>query len=192
MQAEPSADERAAVDELLGAPEGAWDGGLERSAFDHRVARGGDEARDDRHLLLPALHALQGAVGWISPGGMNYACERLSVPPAEAYGVATFYAMFSVEQRPPTVVHVCDDLACRRAGAGEVVDRLTAGGSTVVPSPCLGLCERAPAVLIQRASDQGDSALAPVTGEVLGVAPPASSSSSRRSGPSGWPWIGPA
>ncbi len=87
------------------------------------MARGGAEARDDRHLLLPALHALQGAVGWISPGGMNYVCERLTVPPAEAYGVATFYAMFSTEERPSTVLHVCDDIACRRAGAPEVVDR---------------------------------------------------------------------
>ena len=32
---------------------------------------------------------------------MNYVCERLTVPPAEAYGVATFYAMFSTEERPP-------------------------------------------------------------------------------------------
>jgi len=30
------------------------------------------------------------------------------VPPAEAYGVATFYAMFSTEPRPGAVVHVCD------------------------------------------------------------------------------------
>ena len=55
-------------------------------------------------------------VGWISEGGLNYVCQRLTVPPAEAYGVATFYAMFSVEPRPRTVVHVCDDLACRLDG----------------------------------------------------------------------------
>ncbi|MGZ8614928.1 MAG: NADH-ubiquinone oxidoreductase-F iron-sulfur binding region domain-containing protein [Actinomycetota bacterium] len=167
MQAEPTASERAAVDELLGPPESAWDGAVERTALDHRVARGGREGGDDRQLLLPALHALQGAVGWISRGGMNYVCERLTVPPAEAYGVATFYAMFSVEERPPTVVHVCDDIACRRAGGDAVIDRLTSDGSIVVPSPCLGLCERAPGLLIQRAGDQGDSALAPVTDEVL-------------------------
>ncbi|HET6714079.1 MAG TPA: NADH-ubiquinone oxidoreductase-F iron-sulfur binding region domain-containing protein [Actinomycetota bacterium] len=167
MQAGPSAAERAAVDELLGPPTSAWDGALERSEFDHRVARGGADARGDRDLLLPALHALQGAAGWISPGGMNYVCERLTVPPAEAYGVATFYAMFSVEERPPTVVHVCDDLACRRAGAETVIDRLRSDDATVVASPCLGLCERAPALLLQRAGDQVDSALAPVTDDAL-------------------------
>jgi NADH-quinone oxidoreductase subunit F len=50
--------------------------------------------------LLPALHALQSCVGWISQGGLNYVSERLTVPPAEAYGVATFYAMFSVQPGP--------------------------------------------------------------------------------------------
>ena len=72
----------------------------------------------------PALHALQSSVGWISEGGLNYVCERLSVPPADAYGVATFYAMFSVEPRPGTVVHVCDDLACRVVGAASLIQEL--------------------------------------------------------------------
>ncbi len=162
MQAEATADERAALDDLLGPPESAWDGAVERSAVDHRVSRGGADARDDRHLLLPALHALQGRVGWISPGGMNYVCERLTVPPAEAYGVATFYAMFSTEERPRAVVHVCDDIACRRRGGSEILGQLEASSRAAVASPCLGLCDRAPAALIQSA-DNDDLAIAPVT-----------------------------
>jgi NADH-quinone oxidoreductase subunit F len=164
MQAEPSASERAAVDELLGPPESAWEGGSERTAFDHRVARGGHDARDDRHLLLPALHALQRAAGWISPGGMNYVCERLTVPPAEGYGVATFYAMFSTEERPPTVLHVCDDIACRRAGGADILERLRGSSMHAVASPCLGLCEQAPAALMQvSGEDRADVATGPVT-----------------------------
>ena len=53
--------------------------------------------------LLPALHALNDRVGWISEGALNYVCRRLTVPPAEAYGVATFYAMFSLERRAENV-----------------------------------------------------------------------------------------
>ena len=156
MSASPSDEERAAVDDVLGPPETGWVGARERGATELRVVRAGREAREQRHLLLPALHALQAGVGWVSEGGMNYVCERLSVPPAEAYGVATFYAMFSVEPRPKTVVHVCDDLACRVNGARELIDGLAAGvgpeGETVgdatwVRSPCLGMCELAPAVL---------------------------------------------
>jgi NADH-quinone oxidoreductase subunit F len=144
MAASPTDQERAVVDEVLGAPP---------EAFDGRVVRGGHEMRARRTLLLPALHALQGGVGWISEGGLNYVCERLTVPPAEAYGVATFYAMFSVEPRPASVVHVCDDLACRVTGGRELLERcaeLRGAAADVVPSPCLGLCERAPAVLVQR------------------------------------------
>src|SRR4051812_38864216 len=47
-----------------------------------------------RQYLLPVLHALQARKGWVSPGALNYACQRLDVPPAEAFGVADFYAMF--------------------------------------------------------------------------------------------------
>src|SRR5690349_10943484 len=118
MTAEATAAERAAVDAVLGTPGSSWDGG-ERTAADLRVARAPE---DRRTLLLPALHALQDAVGWTSEGGLNYVCERLTVPPAEAYGVATFYAMFSVEERPRTVVHVCDDLACRGGGGRELLE----------------------------------------------------------------------
>jgi NADH-quinone oxidoreductase subunit F len=162
MDAAPSAEERDAVDELLGPPGSGWMGG-ERDGQTHRVARTGREARDQRHLLLPALHALQARVGWISRGGLTYVSERLTVPPAEAYGVATFYALFTTEPRAATVVHACDDLACRIGGGLQVCEALerwlgpagqASGPVTWVRSPCLGMCERAPAALVQ-ASGEG-------------------------------------
>ena len=131
-----SDDERAAVDAVLGAATSGWSGG-ERTEADGRVARGGHEAREQRHLLLPVLHALQSSAGWISPGGLRYACERLTVPPAEAYGVATFYAMFSVEPRPTTVLHLCDDIACKVAGAEGLIEEVIrqVGSEQVAPEP---------------------------------------------------------
>ena len=105
-RAESSAAERAAVDAAIGSPRSGWDGGERRPERDGRVSLGGDAARRLRHLLLPALHAVQGRIGWISPGALNYICRRLTVPPAEAYGVASFYAMFSLQPRPRTVLHV--------------------------------------------------------------------------------------
>jgi NADH-quinone oxidoreductase subunit F len=164
MAASPTEQERAAVDEVLGPPP---------EAFDGRVVRGGHEVRARRTLLLPALHALQRRVGWISEGGLNYVSERLTVPPAEAYGVATFYAMFSVEPQPATVVHVCDDLACRVSGGRELLERCAElrGAADVVPSPCLGLCERAPAVLVQRSgSSRRDVTLVGSDAEPLHIA----------------------
>ncbi|MGQ4424838.1 NAD(P)H-dependent oxidoreductase subunit E, partial [Streptomyces violaceoruber] len=153
----PTDEERAAVDALLGPPESSWEG-ADRSDADLRWARGGREARDRRDQLLPALHALNDRVGWISEGALDYVCRRLTVPPAEAYGVATFYAMFSVRPRPATVLHVCTDLACTAAGASRLCAAVESrlgpeSGVKVERSPCLGLCERAPATLVIRAGE---------------------------------------
>ncbi|WP_328510885.1 NAD(P)H-dependent oxidoreductase subunit E [Streptomyces mirabilis] len=167
----PTDEERAAIDGLLGPPESSWEGAArdEMTAADLRWARGGREARERRDLLLPGLHAVNDRIGWISEGALDYLCRRLTVPPAEAYGVATFYAMFSVKPRPATVLHVCTDLACAAAGAAElcagVEARLGPGsGVGVERGPCLGLCERAPAVLAVRAGDPVRTAVsAPTT-----------------------------
>ncbi|MFD8232132.1 NAD(P)H-dependent oxidoreductase subunit E [Streptomyces sp. NPDC059696] len=167
----PTDEERAAVDALLGPAESSWEGADrdEMRAADLRWARGGREARDRRDLLLPGLHAINDRIGWISEGALGYLCRRLTVPPAEAYGVATFYAMFSVEPRPATVLHVCTDLACAAAGAPELCAGIEArlglgSGVSVERSPCLGLCERAPAALAIRAGDPVRTAVsAPAT-----------------------------
>jgi NADH-quinone oxidoreductase subunit F len=155
--------ERAAVDAVLGPAESGWHGGRRDARTDGHVARGGHEARSRRDLLLPALHALQDRVGQITQPGMNYVCRRLSVPPAEAYGVATFYALLSTKPRPPAVAHVCDDIACRLAGAEQVCADLTRtlgpagepardGSVGWLRSPCLGACEQAPAAMLTVAS----------------------------------------
>ncbi len=163
--------ERAAVDTVLGPAESGWHGSGRDAATEGHAARGGHAARSRRDLLLPALHALQSRVGWISQPGMNYVCRRLSVPPAEAYGVATFYALFATTAQPPVVAHVCDDLACRIAGAETVCKDLeralgpeseAARDGTVAwhRSPCLGLCERAPAAMITVAGERPTTAVA--------------------------------
>ena len=169
-----TAEERAAVDAFLGAPDSGWRGG-ERDARSHHLAEGGRRQREQRHLLLPVLHAVQGRIGWISPGALNYVCERLVIPPAEAYGVASFYAMFSLQEQPTTVVHVCDDIACKTRGADALCAQLAAqfgpegtpganGRTTWKRGPCLGLCEKAPAALCQVAGGT-DVSLAPVDAE---------------------------
>ncbi|GAA0979648.1 NADH-ubiquinone oxidoreductase-F iron-sulfur binding region domain-containing protein [Acrocarpospora macrocephala] len=152
--AEPTAEERAAIDALLGGPESAWEGGA-RTEDDLRFAA--HPAEDRRDQLLPALHAVNDRVGWISEGALDYICRRLTVPPAEAYSVATFYSLLSVEPRPPRVLHVCTDLACQARGADavrrDVESHLGPAGTSWQPSPCLGLCERAPAALALQAGE---------------------------------------
>jgi NADH-quinone oxidoreductase subunit F len=155
LDAEPTAVERDAVDAFLGPPVSSWVGA--DRVDDGHSAHGGHAARAERHQLLPVLHALQEHAGWISPGGLNHIARRLTIPPADVYGVATFYALFSVQPRAPRVLHVCDDVVCRCAGSEALVARLTeeigppgteVDGSSWLPSPCLGQCDRAPAALV--------------------------------------------
>jgi len=163
--------ERAAVDGVIGPAQSGWAGGTRNPAIEGHAARGGHAARSQRDQLIPVLHAIQSRVGWVSQPALNYACRRLSVPPAEAYGVATFYALFATKPRPPIVAHVCDDLACHLAGAEEVAADLTRamgpegtpsadGQHTWLRSPCLGLCERAPAAMITTAGTEPSTLVA--------------------------------
>ncbi len=166
--------ERAAVDALLGPASSGWTGGNRDSLVDGHSAHGGHTARAERDLLLPALHAVQDRIGWISQPALAYICRRLSIPPAEAYGVATFYALLATTERAPIVAHVCDDIACRLAGAEQICADLARtagpagrpaadGATTWLRSPCLGLCEQAPAALFTVAGEQPQQlAVAPV------------------------------
>ena len=144
--AEPTDAEREAIDAVVGV---AAENG-------NRVARA-DRGR--RHLLLPALRAAQRRVGWVSEGALGYTSRRLDVPPADAFGVATFYALLALEERPADVLHVCTDLACRLKGV-EVPEGAH-------PSPCLGLCERAPASLRTIAGPEPREIQLPETGPPL-------------------------
>jgi NADH-quinone oxidoreductase subunit F len=170
IAAKPSAAECDAVDAVLGPPQSGWDGGARGNPIDAHVASiGGRDTRAQRHRLLPALQALQARAGWITEGGLGYVCDRLNVPPADAWGVATFYALLATAPRPLRVVHVCDDIACKARGADAMIAEL----DTVAPavssasaigvrssmvaawhrSPCLGLCDRAPGALVTIAGE---------------------------------------
>ena len=162
-----TADEMAAVDSVLGDPASLWEGGTRHPEDDH-IAFGGHAARAQRPLLLPVLHAIQDRAGWVSRGALEYACRRLSIPPAEAYGVVSFYARFALYERPALALHVCDDLACKCAGADELCAALEKSvgpaGKTWHRSPCLGLCDRAPAALVEQAGVEHDERqVAPIT-----------------------------
>jgi NADH-quinone oxidoreductase subunit F len=148
----PTTDECAAVESVLGpAP-----------ARDLHDVTGGHAFRERRHLLLATLHAVNDRVGWISQTAIDHIAERLDVSPAEIYGVASFYALFPLTERPTHQVHVCVDLACRAQG-GVAETALPPGAH---PSPCLGLCERAPTAFVTTA---GETPLQAVAGHVTPV-----------------------
>jgi NADH-quinone oxidoreductase subunit F len=177
--AEATSVEQAAVDSVLGdeLTELECDNGSVESAA--QITFGENQFPLQRHRLLPVLHAIQAQIGWISPGAVNYTGLRLRIPPAEVYGVASFYGMFSLSPRPAVVAHVCDDIACLTRGAEALCDELekklgpagspcSGGRATWQRSACLGLCERAPAAMVTLSGKSPqERVLAPATADDL-------------------------
>ncbi len=179
-QVPPTSAERSALDRTLGTETRP---GVSFGDVWLRESGGIHQAASRRHLLLGALHALAEQVGYISEGGLGELARRLDVPPSEAYGVASFYALFPLEPVPMRTVHVCTDLACSMISAlpntatdpegflsaQTILERAEAlafgrDDARVIASPCLGLCERAPAVLVAQAGDHPHEAvLAPAS-----------------------------
>ena len=173
LDAEPTDDERAAVDRLLGPPSAAGTGGVRAAASRRRARppRGGHAARSRRHELLPALWAVQEHIGWISPGALNYVCERLDRAARRRVRRGDLLRAARVEPRPPRVIHVCEDLACNCVGSDDLIAQLEErfgpegdlsddGSATWYRSPCLGQCDRAPAALVTVAGEEPERARA--------------------------------
>ncbi len=117
-------------------------------------------APQGRPALLPALHAAQRFHGWLSEPVVAEVARALGVPLADVYGVIEFYAMFYRHPVGRTMVRVCSAPVCAVAGAEAVAeslcrhlkvasDQVTVDGAfTVEHAPCLGLCDRTPALLV--------------------------------------------
>lgn len=111
-----------------------------------------------RSGLLPALHAAQKIYGWLPESVAAEVAKTLRVPLADVHGVIEFYALFYNEPLGRKVIRICTDQACALKDADGLLKRLckkhgvephhTTGdlSLTIEPSPCLGMCELAPAV----------------------------------------------
>ena len=119
-----------------------------------------------RSGLLPALHAAQKIYGWIPEPVASEIARHMRVPLADVHGVIEFYSLFYNEPVGKRIIRVCTDPACALKGADDVLrhlcahhglepGRTTADRSLTIESvPCLGLCEQAPAALV---NDQAET-----------------------------------
>ncbi len=106
-----------------------------------------------RDLLIELLHLIQDQYGHLSAAHLRALAEEMSIPQAEVFEVATFYAHFDVvkeDETPPpaTTIRVCDSLTCEMMGAQELLAALRASNDPksvrVVRAPCMGRCDAAP------------------------------------------------
>jgi len=109
-----------------------------------------------RDLLIEHLHKIQDRYGCISAAHLVALSREMALAYAEVYEVATFYHHFDVIKEgdappPKLTVRVCDSLSCELAGALPLLEKLraTLGANVrVIPAPCIGRCEQAPAAVV--------------------------------------------
>jgi len=116
------------------------------------------EAPRRRDHLIEHLHRIQDRYGSISAAHIVALAAEMKLAMTEVYEVATFYHHFDVvkenEAAPPAVtVRVCATFSCKMAGSDALRDELKmleARGVRVLPAPCIGRCEQAPAAVVGR------------------------------------------
>lgn len=113
-----------------------------------------------RSALIPALHLAQKEQGFLPLDMQAQVAELFDLDPNEVHAVVTFYDMFYEEPVGKHVIHVCKNLSCMLRGSDELLDGLcqkvgchphgtsTDGQFTVIPSECLGACDKAPMMLV--------------------------------------------
>ncbi|SIO25218.1 formate dehydrogenase gamma subunit [Rhodovulum sp. ES.010] len=110
--------------------------------------------------LLPVLHEVQHALGYIPREAFAPIAEELDLSLAEIHGVVSFYPDFRTEPAGRRTVRVCRAEACQAVGAARLGADLRArlgvdwhettadGAVTLEPVYCLGLCACGPAALV--------------------------------------------
>jgi NADH:ubiquinone oxidoreductase subunit E len=121
---------------------------------------GGAPYRHD--LLIEYLHQINDRYRQLSAPHLAALARLLGLAQTEVYEVATFYHHFDVVKENPDgtvptpaalTVRVCDGLSCEMAGARDLLAKLPSllGREVrVIPAPCIGRCEQAPAVVVHQ------------------------------------------
>jgi len=107
-----------------------------------------------RDHLIEALHKINDHYHHLSAAHLAALAHLMRLPMAEVWEVASFYDHFTLvkegEQAPPArTIRVCTSLSCMMAGANELLAeaaKLANEEVRIITAPCLGACDRAPAV----------------------------------------------
>ena len=111
--------------------------------------------------LIAILQAVQEEYRYLPEEVIIYLGTKMPVSPATIYGVATFYAQFSLEPKGKYEIKCCDGTACHVRGSMPVLDAIKAklnledgkfttddGLFSFETVSCLGACGLAPVVVI--------------------------------------------
>lgn len=112
--------------------------------------------------LMPIMQKAQELFGYLSLETMTIIADALDIPVSEVYGVATFYAQFSLQPKGEYIISVCTGTACYVKGAQAVLDEVIKllgvepgqttpdGKFTIQDTRCLGCCGLAPVMTVNQ------------------------------------------
>jgi NADH-quinone oxidoreductase subunit E len=113
-----------------------------------------------RAVCIDALKIIQRHRGWVSDEGIKDLAAFLEMTPEELDSVATFYNLIFRKPVGKNVILICDSVSCWIMGYDQIRENLTArlriklgetssdGKFTLLPIPCLGACDHAPALMV--------------------------------------------
>ena len=119
-----------------------------------------DALRDDPGCLMPIMQKAQEIYGYLPIEVQTVIAEELNIPLEKVFGVATFYAQFTMSPKGKYRISVCLGTACYVKGSQSVLDKLSevldvpVGGTTpdgkftLEATRCLGACGLAPVMMI--------------------------------------------
>lgn len=115
----------------------------------------------DPARLIPILQQVQDFYRYLPEEILTFIATSLSIPPSHVYGVATFYAHFTLQPKGKHMVKLCDGTACHVRGSMAILDalydklKLSAAKQTtddmlftVETVSCLGACGLAPVLVV--------------------------------------------
>ena len=116
--------------------------------------------KDDKSQLMAVMQEAQGIYGYLPIEVQNMIAEGMDVPLEKVYGVATFYAQFSLTPKGDCHISVCLGTACYVRGSGDIYDKLQEilgiAGDECTPDRkfsltacrCIGACGLAPVLTV--------------------------------------------
>src|SRR2546421_902182 len=116
--------------------------------------------KDKPGALLPILHGIQDAIGYVPPAAVPIIADGLNLSRADVHGVISFYHYFRDTKPGRHTIHLCRAEACQsmnqkateahaKQALGVEYHATTANGAfTLEPVYCLGNCACSPAMMV--------------------------------------------
>ena len=119
-----------------------------------------EKCKDDKSKLMAVMQEAQEIYGYLPIEVQKMIADGMDVPLEKVYGVATFYAQFSLTPKGDCHISVCLGTACYVRGSGDIYNKLMEtlgiGGDECTPDRkfsltacrCIGACGLAPVLTV--------------------------------------------